>query len=298
VSHDPGHPGAVDDRWDAGVERPRRALDVVRTVVAAGFGIVAVTLLALVWLVAVVAAQVVSPDHPGRVVALALAVPDIRDGVARSLADDVEDEIGRPLGAGERAALESALDGVLASVDVERSLVDLEVVDGSIDARPVLAVVADRLRLGADDAGLEAETAPAIRALARGLESPELEGGGPISSDVADGLSAARTYSVVAATVVAVPAAIAAALSVAVARRRGAALVAVLSGSLLLAALALTPSGAGLAPGAVGDVLHRVGGVAGGPTSTLLVLAALLPPAALLTVRAARSQRESSTITS
>ena len=38
-----------------------------------------------------------------------------------------------------------ALDDVLASSEVERSLIDLRVVDGTFDARPFLAVVSDKL---------------------------------------------------------------------------------------------------------------------------------------------------------
>lgn len=298
MSHDPGHPGAVDDGWDLGVDAPRRPVDVVRTVVAGLAGLVAACLLAVSWLLVVVATQVTSPERPGRVLAVVLAVPEVREDAAGSLADEVEEELGRPLPAAERAALVVALEDVLASDAVERAFADLRVVDGTLDARPLLGVVADRLRLGADAAVLQQETADALRDLAAGVDAPDLDGAGAIDGDVAAGLASFRTLTLVAAVAVAVAGALAALVSVAVARRRGRTLVAVLSGSLVLAGLALTPAGTRLATGDLRQVLDTLGAVVGGGTATALLLGSMLPAAVWLAVRARSGQRESSTMTS
>ena len=296
MSHDPGHPGAVDDRWDLGVDRPRRPVDVLRTVVAGLLGTLAVLLLALAWLLTAAAVHLASPDHPGRLAVIVLAVPELRTDAAGALVDDVEDELGRPFPPEERAALTADLVGVLGSGDVERALTDLQVVDGTVDAGPFLDVVADQLLEAAEGSPGDASAA-ALRRLAAEVTSSADEAG-PLDEDVTRGLSASRELTLGAALVAGVPGVVAGVVATAVARRRGLTAVLVVSGSLVLAALALTPVVAVLLPATAGLLLEATADVIGSGTVWTLLLAALLPPAAWLPVRASRGQRESSTITS
>lgn len=298
MSHDPGHPGAVDDGWRAGSEGPRSPLDVVRTVVAAVVGLVAVLLLAGSWLLVVVAVHVTTPDHPGRLPAVLLAVPEIRADAADALVDDVEEELGRTLAPDERSVLAGAFDVILGSDEVERALDDLEVVDGSVDARPFLAVLSDQLRARALGPGLEQETADVLRQLADGVAEPAGDGAGPVIEDVTQGLTSSRNLTLGAAGVLLVPGVVAASVCVAVARRRARAWAVVVSGSLVVVALALTPVASASGTTTVGLLLEALAAIAGRGTVWLLLVAALLPPAVLAAVAARRTQRESSTITS
>ncbi|MBA3781790.1 MAG: hypothetical protein H0X12_08065 [Nocardioides sp.] len=296
MSHDPGHPGAVDDGWRPG-SGGTSGLDWVRTGLAGLIGLIAVALLSVSWLLVVAAVHVTSPDHPGRVAAVALAVPQLRDEAAESLVSDVEEKLERDLQPAERQQLVRTLDDVLASAEVERSLIDLRVVDGTLDARPFLAVVSDQLNDRAEQSAATGDAAAVLEQLATGATSPEVDRVGPMDEDITSGLESVRRLTLGAAVVAAVPAVIAALICIAIARRRGRTVMAVISGSLLGAALALTPAGSVLGD-ALGPAVTTVGSIAGSGTVWTLVLAALVAPTVLVAVRARRGQRESSTITS
>ena len=296
MSHDPLHPAAVEDGWrprttDA---RPVGVAGWARTVASAVFGALAAAVLATVWLLGVTALHVLSPEHPGRTVVVALAVPELRHDVAESLVSDMEERLDG-LAPGQRALLVSAVEDVLEAPEVTARLAEAEVRGGQVDAAPFADAVADRLEAeaGTGDAGIDRLLPALADAVRKSAGDPPTA----VGADLVPGLQGLRRFALGVALVLTVPGVVLAMVAVAVARRRGLALALVLSASLALAALALGGAG-GVLPEVAGRVLDAISSVAGRGVVGALALGAALPLAAVVAHRAVRGQRESSTITS
>ena len=296
MSHDPLHPAAVDDGWRPGTadRPPVSTVGRVRTVVSAVLGTLGAVVLATAWLLGVTALHVLSPEHPGRTVVVALAVPELRHDVADSLVSDVEDRLDG-LTPRQRGLLVSAVERVLAAPEVTARLSEAEVRGGEVDAAPFADAVADRL--DAEAATGDARIDRLLPALADAVRESADDPPAAVGADLVPGLRDLRRFALGVALVLSVPGIVLAAAAVAVARSRGLALALVLSGSLALAALALAGAG-GVLPEVVGELLGAVASVAGRGVVRGLALGAVLPVAAVVAHRAVRGHRESSTITS
>ena len=300
MSHDPGHPAAVRDRWSVGGGAPRSAVSWARTVVSGVAGVATAAVLGFACVLGVAAVHVTSPDHPGRVLAALMSVPELRAEAADELVVDVEDQLGQPFAPETHHLLAAATEDVLGSPDVTGVLADLRQDEGRIDPAGFLDAVArslDERAAGSDDP----EVARVLREFAVAVDETTLD---DTESDVTDLPAIVRMLRGV--LLVAAGACVVAALAgwgicVGVARRRGMAAAAVLSGALVLAALVLSTDVRLLrhAPRVVavpGHVAAAAGQLAGAGTVWTLLAASLVPPAVWL---AARSyQRDRSTITS
>jgi hypothetical protein len=263
---------------------------VIRTGFAVVIGAVATLLLSCACILGVVGTVIASPEHPGRLAAVALSVPELRAEVAEELVSDAEERVPRELTPVQRAVVVGTVERTLAAPEGIEALREVRVVDGRQDLSPVLRAYADHLR---GEAGL-AEDARTEALLDRVIASLNDQSQvAQTNQTIRDGISTARGVSLAAALVFLVVGLLATAIAAAVARRGGLATAVILSGSLLMAGLALgfgdTLLGATSHP--VGAGLAAVGQVAGTPLVALLLIAGLVPVAVWAARTALASRR-------
>lgn len=292
-----GGPGALPVGMTPGEPQGRGTAFWVRTVLAAGIGLVAVVLLALAGVVTVFAVVVASPDHPGRSFAAVLSVPELRHDAAESLVADVEEAQGRAFEPGTRTVLVRASEQALGDPDVLAALADVPLDGGDLDPTTYVAAIARELGAQAratDDPQARRVLATFSEELP-GLVEDSLAGTGSEgdSLDFATGLERVRHYGLVVAAVVAALGLVALLVAAAVAVRRGLTAALVASVALVVTALVLAPGewllglGDGLV-GALARVVAAAGEFAGTGLVWSLLLASLVPPTLWWAARSAR----------
>lgn len=273
----------------------RTVLGWLRTLVSGVFATGAALGLAASVVVALSVEHVLDDEHPWAWASVLLSVPQARAELAGEVLDDLEEEAGRPFDAAERVELTRALDAVLGSPAVRRELADLAVVDGRLDGEPVIGAAVAELEAQA------ARTSPASREVLEQYavairDTTDREGTVADIDGDAGGPGDLRGFGLLVAGLLLVPAAVCGAVALAVARRRGRAAAAIVSGGLVLAAVLLSPGRFLLdrLPGPLelpGAVLSALGALVGAGWLWALVLLAVVPPALWWAARSVRATR-------
>lgn len=260
----------------------------IRWVAALVSGLVTVALLAGVMTTLVAGWVLSDTSRPGRLVVVALAVPQVREGLAqdltRSLTESLEREGVRP-DPTQEWVLRRAAEAALARPETSRALLEVRITDTDLDLRPVGAVISEELREHART------SAPEQRAVLVRVADDLDAGGGrdrllvPLddtAGSLAAGRTGLRTLLVLGSLLPLGVATITGALALVLARRTGLTAALVVSGTLVATALLLRPDAwlVDLSAGTPSDVLRAlaaVGGIVGPVVPWVLAGTAVLP---------------------